>query len=208
MAGCRRHEGWAGGDAADYGGDVRIVDVRVRLGIVGDEESEEEVERGSDHLVYSGLPGRLRDHRPADLFLHIGVEAKGVLALRVTVEGTAAHGATWRGDACEAIDVFPVSSRYRSLALLEALRSRLRLQPRCILGGDALNKVPDRCAIDVDILADLPLQDPADLLAQVKGIPAAEVEQLFTCPPAVVDRELPDVAPCATRPPPITTASR
>ncbi|MGH2976504.1 MAG: M20/M25/M40 family metallo-hydrolase, partial [Solirubrobacterales bacterium] len=56
----------------------------------------------------------------------------------------------------------------------------------------ALNKVPDRCAIDVDIRY-LPDQDPAALLAQVESIPAAEVEQLFTRPPAVVDRDLPFV---------------
>src|SRR3954452_31513 len=54
--------------------------VRVRLGIVGDEESEEEVQRGSDHLVDSGFLGDFAiTGEPTDL--HIGVEAKGVLAL-------------------------------------------------------------------------------------------------------------------------------
>ena len=38
----------------------------MRLGIVPDEESEEEVERGGDLLVSRGLPRRLRDHRRAD----------------------------------------------------------------------------------------------------------------------------------------------
>jgi succinyl-diaminopimelate desuccinylase len=168
--------------------------VRVRLGIVGDEESEEEAERGSDHLVDSGFIGDFAiTGEPTDL--HIGVEAKGVLALRVEVGGTAAHGATpWLGEnaVLRAIDVF------RSIESLPFARQSSELFDRPsinlgrIWGGDALNKVPDRCAIDVDIRY-LPDQDPAELLEQVRGIGAAEVEQLFTRPPAVVDRELPFV---------------
>jgi succinyl-diaminopimelate desuccinylase len=168
--------------------------VRVRLGIVGDEESEEEVERGSDHLVDSGFLGDFAiTGEPTDL--HIGVEAKGVLALRVTVAGTAAHGATpWLGEnaVLRAIDVF------RSIESLPFARHSSELFDRPsinlgrILGGDALNKVPDRCAIDVDIRY-LPDQDPAAILREVEGIAAAEVEQLFTRPPAVVDRQLPYV---------------
>jgi succinyl-diaminopimelate desuccinylase len=168
--------------------------VRVRLGIVGDEESEEEVERGSDQLVDGGFLGDFAiTGEPTDL--HIGVEAKGVLALRVQVSGVAAHGATpWLGDnaVLRALDVF------RSIESLPFARHSSELFDRPsinlgrILGGDALNKVPDRCTIDVDIRY-LPDQDPATVLEQVKGVPGAEVEQLFTRPPAVVDRELPYV---------------
>jgi succinyl-diaminopimelate desuccinylase len=166
--------------------------VRVRLGIVGDEESEEDVDRGSDHLVDSGFLGDFAiTGEPTDL--HIGVEAKGVLALRVVVSGTAAHGATpWLGDnaVLRALDVF------RSIESLPFARHSSELFDRPsinlgrILGGDALNKVPDRCAIDVDIRY-LPDQDPAELLEQGKGVAAVEVEPLFARPPAVVDRELP-----------------
>jgi succinyl-diaminopimelate desuccinylase len=168
--------------------------VRVRLGIVGDEESEEEAERGSDHLVDSGFVGDFAiTGEPTDL--HIGVEAKGVLALRVQVGGVAAHGATpWLGDnaVLRAIEVF------RSIESLPFARHSSELFDRPsinlgrIVGGDALNKVPDRCAIDVDIRY-LPDQDPATVLEQVEGLGAAEVEQLFTRPPAVVDRDLPYV---------------
>jgi succinyl-diaminopimelate desuccinylase len=165
--------------------------VRVRLGIVGDEESEEEAERGSDYLVDSGFLGDFAiTGEPTDL--HIGVEAKGVLALRLQVSGVAAHGATpWLGDNAilRALDVF------RSIESLPFARHSSELFDRPsinlgrILGGDALNKVPDRCAIDVDIRY-LPDQDPASILEQVKGVPAAEVEPLFARPPAVVDRDL------------------
>src|SRR3954447_21141652 len=165
-------------------------EVRVRLGIVGDEESEEEVERGSDHLVDSGFLGDFAiTGEPTDL--HIGVEAKGVLALRVTVEGTAAHGATpWLGEnaVLRAIDVF------RSIESLPFARHSSELFDRPsinlgrIWGGDALNKVPDRCVIDVDIRY-LPDQDPAAILAEVQALPRASAAQLLTRPPATVDRD-------------------
>jgi succinyl-diaminopimelate desuccinylase len=164
--------------------------VRVRLGIVGDEESEEEAERGSDHLVDSGFTGDFAiTGEPTDL--HIGVEAKGVLALRLEVSGTAAHGATpWLGDnaVLNALDVF------RSIESLPFARHSSELFDRPsinlgrIWGGDALNKVPDRCVIDVDIRY-LPDQDPARVLDEVRGLPGAEVAPLFTRPPATVDRD-------------------
>jgi succinyl-diaminopimelate desuccinylase len=56
-----------------------------------------------------------------------------------------------------------------------------------IVGGDALNKVPDRCVIDVDIRY-LPDQDPEEILAQVREIRGCEVQPLLTRPPATVDR--------------------
>jgi succinyl-diaminopimelate desuccinylase len=164
--------------------------VRVRLGIVGDEESEEEAERGSDHLVDSGFIGDFAiTGEPTDL--HIGVEAKGVLALRLDVGGTAAHGATpWLGDnaVLNAIDVF------RSIESLPFARHSSELFDRPsinlgrIWGGDALNKVPDRCVIDVDIRY-LPDQDPASVLEEVRGLPGISADSLFTRPPATVDRD-------------------
>jgi succinyl-diaminopimelate desuccinylase len=163
--------------------------VRVRLGIVSDEESEEEAERGSDHLVDSGFTGDFAiTGEPTDL--HIGVEAKGVLALRLQVGGTAAHGATpWLGDNAilNAIDVF------RSIESLPFARQSSELFDRPsinlgrIWGGDALNKVPDRCAIDVDIRY-LPEQDPAAVLEEVRGLPGIEARALLTRQPATVDR--------------------
>jgi succinyl-diaminopimelate desuccinylase len=168
--------------------------VRVRLGIVGDEESEEGDERGSDHLVDSGFTGDFAiTGEPTDL--HIGVEAKGVLALRLQVAGTAAHGATpWLGEnaVLNAIDVF------RSIESLPFARHSSELFDRPsinlgrIWGGDALNKVPDLCVIDVDIRY-LPGQDPAAVLEEVRGIDGIEATSLFTRPPATVDRDLPFV---------------
>jgi succinyl-diaminopimelate desuccinylase len=168
--------------------------VRVRLGIVGDEESEEGDERGCDYLVDSGFTGDFAiTGEPTDL--HIGIEAKGVLALRLDVGGRAAHGATpWLGDnaVLKAIDVF------RSIESLPFARHSSELFDRPsinlgrIWGGDALNKVPDRCVIDVDIRY-LPGQDPSEILAAVRAIDGVAATSLLTRPPATVDRDSPFV---------------
>jgi succinyl-diaminopimelate desuccinylase len=168
--------------------------VRVRLGVVGDEESEEGEERGCDHLVDSGFTGDFAiTGEPTDL--HIGIEAKGVLALRLEVAGRAAHGATpWLGDnaVLNAIDVF------RSIESLPFARHSSELFDRPsinlgrIWGGDALNKVPDRCVIDVDIRY-LPGQDPTAILAEVRALPGVSASALLTRPPATVDRDSPFV---------------
>jgi succinyl-diaminopimelate desuccinylase len=168
--------------------------VRVRLGIVGDEESEEgeEGNRGCDRLVETGFTGDFAiTGEPTDL--HIGVEAKGVLALRLEVAGTAAHGATpWLGDnaVLNAIDVF------RSIESLPFARQSSELFDRPsinlgrIWGGDALNKVPDRCVIDVDIRY-LPGQDPETLMEEIRAMPGVTATPLLVRPPATVDRDLP-----------------
>ena len=71
--------------------------VRLRLGIVSDEESEEEEDRGSDALVADGFVGDFAiTGEPTNL--QVGVQAKGVLAMRLAIGGRSAHGATpWLG---------------------------------------------------------------------------------------------------------------
>jgi succinyl-diaminopimelate desuccinylase len=175
--------------------DLRDQDaVRVRLGVVADEESEEEVERGSDALVEEGFVGDFAiTGEPTDM--HIGVQAKGVVAMRIEVAGRAAHGATpWLGDNAilRALDVF------RSIESLPFARQSSELFDRPsinlgrIWGGDALNKVPDTCVIDVDIRY-LPEQDPSKILEEVRELPAATLISSFTRPPAIVDIESPFV---------------
>jgi succinyl-diaminopimelate desuccinylase len=169
--------------------------VRVRLGIVADEESEEDIGRGSDHLVDTGFVGDFAiTGEPTNL--HIGVEAKGVLAVRLEVSGRAAHGATpWEGDnaVLKAIDVF------RSIESLPFARQSSELFDRPsinlgrIWGGDALNKVPDRCVIDVDIRY-LPAQDPAAIRNEIAELPNVQLLSHFMRPPANVDRDSPFLA--------------
>ncbi|CAN5154445.1 M20/M25/M40 family metallo-hydrolase [soil metagenome] len=163
-------------------------DVRVRLGIVPDEESEEEVERGCDLLIDAGFRGDFAiTGEPTDML--VGVAAKGVFAMRIRVDGLAAHGATpWLGDNAilKAIEVF---RRIESLPFAKEsseLYDRPSINLGRIIGGDALNKVPDACVIDVDVRY-LPEQEPEAILAQVAGIEGAEVISTFRRPPAAVD---------------------
>ena len=173
--------------------------VRVRLGVVPDEESEEEVERGGDLIVSEGFLGDfVITGEPTDL--HVGVAAKGVVAMRLRVDGLAAHGATpWLGENAilRAIDVFRAIQSLPFASRSSELFDRPSINLGRILGGDALNKVPDTCYIDVDVRY-LPEQDPDAILGEVDGIPGASIVSTFRRPPAMVDPESPYVqALCA-----------
>jgi succinyl-diaminopimelate desuccinylase len=179
--------------------DLRASGVRVRLGVVPDEESEEEVERGGDLIVAEGFLGDfVITGEPTDM--HVGVAAKGVVAMRVRVDGRAAHGATpWLGENAilRAIDVFRAIQSLPFASRSSELFDRPSINLGRILGGDALNKVPDTCFIDIDVRY-LPEQDPDAILAEVEGIPGATIVSTFRRPPALVDPESPFVrALCA-----------
>jgi succinyl-diaminopimelate desuccinylase len=169
-------------------------DVRLRLGIVSDEESEEEENRGSDALVASGFVGDFAiTGEPTNL--HVGVQAKGVLAMRLRVRGRSAHGATpWLGDnaVVKAVEVFRGIESLPFARHSSALFDRPSINLGRIMGGDALNKVPDTCVIDVDIRF-LPDQDPEEILEQVGGLPDTDVLATFQRAPAVVEPDLPYV---------------
>ena len=168
--------------------------VRLRLGIVSDEESEEEQNRGSDALVASGFLGDFAiTGEPTNL--QVGVQAKGVLAIRLEVQGRSAHGATpWLGDnaVVKAVEVFRGIESLPFARHSSALFDRPSINLGRIMGGDALNKVPDSCVIDVDIRF-LPDQDPDEILEQVSGMPDTRVLATFRRPPAVVEPDSPFV---------------
>jgi len=168
--------------------------VRVRFVCVPDEESEDIDTRTSDALVRAGHVGDFAiTGEPTNL--HVGVQAKGVLALNILVFGTAAHGSTpWLGDnaVLKAIEVFRrIESMPFTLESSE-LFDRPSVNLGRIVGGDAPNKVPEECAMDVDIRY-LPEQDPGDLLAQIRAIPDVHVNRAFVWPPARVSRSNPYV---------------
>ncbi|MGH2948262.1 MAG: M20 family metallopeptidase [Solirubrobacteraceae bacterium] len=168
--------------------------VRVRLVIVPDEESEDIERRSSDDLVRRGYVGDFAiTGEPTNL--HIGVQAKGVLACRLVVHGRAAHGSTpWLGDnaVVKAVDVFRrIESLPFSLESSE-LFDRASINLGRIVGGDAPNKVPDQCVMDVDIRY-LPEQDPGDILEAIRAIPDVDVKRTFVFPPAHVSRSNPYV---------------
>jgi succinyl-diaminopimelate desuccinylase len=162
----------------------------VRFVCVPDEESEDVETHAIDWLVREGLRGDFAiTGEPTDL--HIGVQAKGVLALRLGVSGTAAHGSTpWLGDNA----ILKAHDAFRRIETLPFSRESSDLFDRPsinlarIMGGDAFNKVPDRCEMDVDIRY-LPNQDPGAILSQIRAIPDVEIEKCATWKPAVVPRD-------------------
>jgi succinyl-diaminopimelate desuccinylase len=168
--------------------------VRVHFVCVSDEESEELDQRGSDYLVEQGYLGDFAiTGEPTDM--HIGIQAKGVLAMRIEVSGKAAHGSTpWAGDnaVLKAIDVFRQIESLPFSRESSELFDRPSINLGRILGGDALNKVPDLCVIDVDVRY-LPGQDPQQIRASVDELPDAQVMKIFHRNPAIVARENPFV---------------
>jgi succinyl-diaminopimelate desuccinylase len=175
-------------DAASQGA------VRLRLLCVPDEESANVEERSTEVLVKQGLRADFAiTGEPTDL--QIGVEAKGVLAVRLHLVGTAAHGSTpWLGDnailksyeAFRQITALPFSGE--SSELFDGPSINLAR----IEGGDAFNKVPDTCWMDVDIRY-LPGQDPKRILAEIGEIPDLCVGRMLHRPPAAVSRANPYV---------------
>src|SRR3954449_2154424 len=170
-------------DLADQG------DVRVHFVCVSDEESEEIEQRGSDYLVEQGYTGDFAiTGEPTDM--HIGVQAKGVLAMRIEVSGKSAHGSTpWLGDnaVLKAIDVFRQIESLPFARESSEFFDRPSISLGRIMGGDAINKVPDLCAIDVDVRY-LPGQDAEQILAAVREIPDVHVAKVFRRAPIMVER--------------------
>lgn len=168
--------------------------VRVRFICAPDEESEEVEDRSTDVLVGDGFSGDFAiTGEPTDM--HIGVQAKGVLAIRLEVFGKAAHGSTpWLGDnaVLKAIDVFRAIEALPFSRESSELFDRPSINLGRIGGGDALNKVPDQCTMDVDVRY-LPGQDPGEILAQIRALPDVEITRTFTRVPAVVPRTHPYV---------------
>src|SRR4051794_1278480 len=165
------------------------MDVRVHFVCVSDEESDEATQRGSDYLVEQGYTGDFAiTGEPTDL--HIGVQAKGVLAMRLEVTGKSAHGSTpWLGDnaVLKAVDVFRQIESLPFARESSEFFDRPSISLGRIIGGDAINKVPDLCAIDVDVRY-LPGQDAEQILAAVREIPDVNVAKVFRRAPIMVER--------------------
>ena len=172
--------------------------VRVHFVCVSDEESDEPFSRGSDYVVERGYTGDFAiTGEPTDL--RIGVQAKGVLALRVDVAGKAAHGSTpWLGDnaVLKAVDVFRQIQAMPFAREASELFDRPSISLGKISGGDRINTVPDLATIDVDIRY-LPGQDARAILADIRAIPDTAVFVVLQRDPVNVDKDNPFVATLA-----------
>jgi succinyl-diaminopimelate desuccinylase len=160
---------------------------RVRFVCAPDEESEDFDRHATDDLVARGLTADFAiTGEPTNL--HVGVQAKGVLMVRLRVAGRAAHGSTpWLGDNAilKAVDVF---RRIETLPFASE-SSEMFDRPSINLGrlnaGDAVNKVPDEALMAVDIRF-LPGQEPGAILDELRAMPDVEVLRTFIRPPAYV----------------------
>jgi succinyl-diaminopimelate desuccinylase len=178
---------------ADLSGEIDGVEVE--LVVVPDEERSDPGENCTEMLVRDGLRADfVVCGEPTDM--HVGVQAKGVLMVRVDVAGTAAHGATpWLGDnaVLRAVDLFRRIQTLPFAAESAPLFERPSINLGRIQGGDAVNKVPDLCRMDVDVRY-LPGQSPQGVLAQIRSLDAgAGVEVLIERPPAEVPADHPMV---------------
>jgi succinyl-diaminopimelate desuccinylase len=169
--------------------------VKVHFVMCCDEESEEDENRGSDYIAK--VMGYLGDFavtgEPTDML--IGVQAKGVLLLRLDVHGRAAHGSTpWLGDnaVLKAMDVFRAIQSLPFARESSEMFDRPSINLGRVYGGDVPNKVPDHCVIDVDIRF-LPGQDADEILHEVEAIPDTKVDVIFRRDPVVVSRTNPYV---------------
>ena len=169
-------------------------DVRVHFVCVSDEESDEPFARGSDYVVEKGYTGDFAiTGEPTDL--RIGVQAKGVLALRIDVAGRSAHGSTpWEGDnaVLKAVDVFRQIQAMPFAREASELFDRPSISLGRIAGGDRINTVPDACTVDVDIRY-LPGQDPRAILADIRALPDTEVSVVLQRDPVNIERDNPYV---------------
>jgi succinyl-diaminopimelate desuccinylase len=168
--------------------------VRVRFLCVPDEEAEDVEARSTDELVRAGVRGDFAiTGEPTNL--HIGIQAKGVLAMRIEVSGRSAHGSTpWLGDSAvlKAFDVFRQIEAMPFARESSELFDRPSINLGRLEGGDVFNKVPDRCEMVVDIRY-LPGQDPGAILAQIRALPDVTVARTLTRAPAHVSRTNPYV---------------
>ena len=170
-------------------------DATVELLIVPDEEKEYGGTKGAEVLIQNGHTGDfLITGEPTDF--HIGLQAKGVLDLRITLRGKSAHGSRpWLGKNA----VLLAYEHYKRVLELPFAKERSELFPypsinmARIVGGDVINRVPDRCTYDLDIRY-LPEQDPKEIARQIRSINLpAEARVLFAHEPTYVSRNSPFV---------------
>ena len=181
--------------------DLHVIgcEASVELLVVSDEEKDEENEHdglaGAEALIKHGHMGDfLITGEPTNF--HVGVQAKGVLSLRISLRGTSAHGARpWLGENA----VLLAYEHYKRILGLPFAGEKGELFPypsinlARISGGDVINRVPDRCTYDLDIRY-LPEQNPQDIMRQIRSINLpAEVEVLFLHEPTRLSKESPYV---------------
>lgn len=167
--------------------------ITVRLVMVPDEETDEQREEyGTEQLVERGFLGDfVVCGEPTDF--HVGIQAKGVLDVRIDVDGRSAHGATpWLGvnAIIKAMDVYDRLTTLPFAQESSAFYERPSINLGRIKGGDRLNQVPERCTLEVDIRF-LPEQPIDRLRSELQSLPGCRVSEITWRPPARVSTSNP-----------------
>lgn len=167
--------------------------IGVRLVMVPDEETDEQrEERGTEQLVERGHVGDfVVCGEPTDF--HVGIQAKGVLDVRIEVDGRSAHGATpWLGvnAITKAMDVYDRLTTLPFAQESSQFYDRPSINLGRIHGGDRLNQVPERCTLEVDIRF-LPEQAVDRLRRELASLPGCRVHEIAARPPAKVATDNP-----------------
>ncbi len=170
--------------------------MRVRFVCVPDEESEDVEDRVDRPARARASSARRTSRSPASRpSCTSASRPRACWRSRSRCSGVAAHGSTpWLGDNAilKAHDVFRRIETLPFSRESSDLFDRPSINLARIEGGDAFNKVPDRCRMDVDIRY-LPGQDRGAILAQIRAIGDVEIVRCFERAPAIVSRTNPYV---------------
>ena len=170
--------------------------VRVRFLCVPDEESEDVDNRSTDALVAEGLRADFAlTGEPTDL--HIGVQAKGVLAVaRRGRRGTAAHGSTpWLGDNA----ILKAHDAFRRIETLPFSRESSDMFDRAVDQHRAASRAATRStrsrtrAAWTSTSASCPTRTRATSSPRSARSRTCEIVKTFTRAPAIVSRRNPYV---------------
>ena len=173
---------------------------RVRFVCAPDEESEDVDRRSTDVLVARrprAPTSRSRASRPTCTSAcrprACSVARRGARARRPRLDAVARRQ---RGP--QGVDVFRRIETLPFARESSELFDRPSINLGRIEGGDAVNKVPDQCTMDVDIRY-LPGQEPGEILEQIRAIPDVEVVRRFCARPRWSRAPTRTCARCATR---------
>lgn len=180
---------------ADLAALAEPLGIRVKMVVVPDEETDQEKpEHGTPVAVERGHVGDfVVCGEPTDF--HVGVQAKGVLDVRIDVDGRSAHGATpWLGvnAILRAMDVFDRLTTLPFAQESSTFFDRPSINLGRIKGGDRLNQVPEECTLEVDIRF-LPEQPIDRLRRELRSLPGCRVHEIASRPPAMVAADNPYV---------------
>ncbi|OGP56284.1 MAG: hypothetical protein A2V67_04465 [Deltaproteobacteria bacterium RBG_13_61_14] len=157
----------------------------VALMVTGDEEVGGE--HGAGHILDQGFRCEFAvSAEPSGLM--IANQAKGALRLELSAKGKSGHAARpWEGDNAILNMMAAFPQVWELFGDPEPEAWKTTITPSIISAGDAINRIPDRCALRVDI-RHLPAEFPEEIVARIQqAAPELEVRVLSHSPACYAD---------------------